>query len=260
MLIYRYTMRTVLIVRYFFHWLTRTGCFGRHQAVLKVPGPKEKQGKSLRAGLYRHHVKQFHDSSCSVASVASIINTLLEKRLGPGFTQVTQQNLLDQVTAAHWKERMGPQGYKGRRGLPLNVLGRVVAASLDAYGIFNAEVEVIKAKRGAPAKEIQKRLGLVLEEFQVRDNCLVIAHFDQGSFIRELNIPHISPVGQFDPQTRRVTILDVDPAQTRPYTLSFHTFYKGISTCYGGVFSHFGYGRGGVVVVRLNHAPNLETL
>ena len=91
-----------------------------------------------------------------------------------------------------------------------------------------------------------------LKNFQFLDNCLVIVHFDQGSFIKELNIPHISPVGGFDPSSGLVSILDVDPDQKLAYDIPFNRFYKGIATPYAGVFRPFGYDRGGVVVVHLD--------
>ncbi len=250
--IYRYTIHTFLTLRYYFHRLTRTGCFGRGQATRFAPGPENKQGKSLKAGLFRHHVKQFHDSSCSVASVVCVINTLLERTMGPNLRPITQKEILDHVRTAHWKERMGPEGYQGRRGLPLAVLGEVVQASIAAYAIAHAQVDIIPAKGGRHSRSVKATLVSCLTEFQDQDNCLIIAHFDQGSFVKEMNIPHISPVGGFDSDTGRVTILDVDPSQPRPYTIPFNRFYTGISTRYGGVFSLFGYGRGGVVVIRLN--------
>jgi hypothetical protein len=252
MTIYKYTIRTWLILRYYFHWLSRTGCFGSCQAIRFSPGNGDKSGSTIRAGLFRHHVKQFHESSCSVASVVSAVNALLEKTRGPQAYPLTQRTILEKVRAAHWKERMGPNGYKGRRGLPLTILGEVVRASLDAYGLPEAKVEVIQAGGGRDSVKVKNRLLTLLKEFQSKDNCLLIAHFDQGSYVRELNIPHISPVGGFDPATGLVTILDVDPCQTRPYKIPFRTFYKGISTNYGGVFSLFDYGRGGVVLIRLN--------
>ncbi|MCG8616685.1 MAG: phytochelatin synthase family protein [Desulfobacterales bacterium] len=252
MTFYKYTIRTYLYIRYAFHWLSRTGCFGWGQAVHFTPEPGDAAGPSLRAGLFRHHVKQFHESSCSVASVVSAVNTLIERSKGMHSATVTQRSILDTVREAHWKERMGPNGYKGRRGLPLHILGDVVRASLEAYDIRDADVEVLQAEGGRQASRVKERVRDLLTDFQTRDNCLLIAHFDQGSFIQELNIPHISPVGGFDPVTGRVTVLDVDPSQPRPYTIPFHVFYRGISTQYGGFFRPFDYGRGGLVVIHLN--------
>ncbi|WDP90973.1 MAG: phytochelatin synthase [Desulfobacter sp.] len=250
-LIYRYVVRILLMVRYSFHRLTRTGCFGPGQAEYFTPGPSEKKGPTLRAGLFRHHVKQFHESSCSVASVVSAVNTLAEHTRMPLDRPVTQQEILDRVRAAHWKERMGPDGHNGRRGLPIDILAEVVRASLTAYRIPHSRVEVVRGRGGKGTLAAKADIVAGLKAFQTRDDCLVIAHFDQGSFVKELNIPHISPVGGFDPTTGKVIILDVDPSQPRPYTLPFSRFYRGISTGYGGLFSHFGYGRGGIVIIHL---------
>lgn len=246
----RYSMRAYLTLRYFFHWLTRTGCYGKHQAQEFTPNSNHTSGASLKAGLFRHHVKQFHESSCSVASVVSAINTLRERFNGPE-KPITQRDILDKVRAAHWKERMGPDGYNGRRGLPLDVLGKVVKASLDAYHIPYDKVDVIRASGGNQAAQTKKQVLKDLKAFESQDNCLLIAHFDQGGFVKEMNIPHISPVGGFDPDTGLVTMLDVDPGHPKPYRIPFHVFYKGISTRYGGVFRPFGYDRGGVIVIRL---------
>jgi len=163
---------------------------------------------------------------------------------------VTQKEILERVRAAHWKERMGPNGYNGKRGLPLEVLGEVVMASLKVYGI-NATAEVIQAKGGKDAASARKKLISHLKDFQEGDNCLLIAHFDQGSFLKELNIPHISPVGGFNPETGEIIILDVDTTLPHPYKLPFARFYRGISTRYGGFFTPFGYGRGGYIKITL---------
>ncbi len=245
-----YIVRGYLTLRYFFHWLTRTGCFGAGQGRPFAPSPGFSKGRSLQAGLLRHHVKQYHESSCSVATVVCVVNTLREK-YGISGPQVTQASILDTVRTAHWKERMGPDGYNGRRGLPIAVLTDVVRDSLAAYHIPFHRVEMVQGAEKQKSAPARNTIYQCLNAFQSKGNCLIIAHFDQGCFIRELNIPHISPVGDFDPATGTVTILDVDPDQTRPYHIPFSTFYKGISSRYAGVFRPFGYDRGGIVVIHL---------
>jgi len=251
MLVTKYIIRTYLYLRYLFHKITRTGTFGPDRAEY-ILTPYQETENHLKNALFRHNVKQFHESSCSVASVACVINAILETTDGLHQTSVTQQEILERVKAAHWKERMGPDGYKGRRGLPLTMLGQVVKASLTAYGIYCQSLEIVQAQREPGLSQpIQKKLLSRLEEFESLGNCLIIAHFDQGSFVQDLNIPHISPVGGFDPDSCRVTLLDVDPAQTNPYQISFDTFYKGISTHYNHIFKLFGYGSGGYIFIRL---------
>ena len=72
-----------------------------------------------------------------------------------------------------------------------------------------------------------------------------------GRYVRALNIPHISPVGSFDPKNMTVTVLDVDSSQENPYRVTFDTFYSGLSSDYGHIFRPFGYGSGGYVFIRL---------
>jgi hypothetical protein len=243
-------MRSVLYLRYFFHRLSATGAFGRYPARYETIMP-DIQGNPVKAGLYRHHVKQFHESSCSVASVACVVNTLLENQGRLPARPVTQQDLLNRVTAAHWKQRMGPNGYRGRRGLPLPVLGQVVTASLHAFDIAHQGVDVVPATRDPEKTTVFLRtLRIRLERFERTGNGIIIAHFDQGSLVPDLNIPHISPVGGFNPDTGEVTLLDVDTSQPGPYTVPFHRFFRAISTNYLHLFNLFGDGRGGYVYIR----------
>lgn len=251
MLILKYIMRGYLYLRYFFHRITRTGAFGLNRANIILTPHKETKN-ALKDALFHHHVKQFHESSCSVASVVSVVNAILEKDKPLSNCPITQQEILEKVKAAHWKERMETNGYKGRRGLPLEVLGQVVKASLEAYEINYHSLEVVQARGGGDPSLPRASLLSRLKQFETQGDCLIIAHFDQGCFVQELNIPHISPVGGFDPFTHKVTLLDVDPSQPHPYQISFDRFYKGISTHYNYVFKHFGYGRGGYIYVRLH--------
>ncbi len=139
-------MRTVLYLRFFFHKFSATGSFGKNPARYESFLPTI-EGNPIKAGLFRHHVRQFHESSCSVASVACVVNALLESQGRLPGTTVSQQDLLNRVTTAHWKERMGPNGYRGRRGLPLPELGQVVTASLKVFNISHQGVEVVPATR-----------------------------------------------------------------------------------------------------------------
>lgn len=251
MYISRLIMRTCLYLGYFFHKITRTGTFGPNRAEF-IPRPHEEGQNLLKNSLFRHHVKQFHGSSCSVASVVGVINAILQKDRPLNLTPITQHGILDRVKAAHWKERMGDNGYHGQRGLPLAVLAQVVKASLDAYAINYKSVETVQAEKpGRLSRSIRETLVSRLEQFENQGNCLIIAHFDQGSFVQDLNIPHISPVGGFDLDTGKVTILDVDQSQPLPYKVDFDTFYRGLSTDYNHIFKPFGFGRGGYIFIGL---------
>lgn len=247
----RWIIRPYLFMKYLFQKNTKTGSFGG-SAGEYVQTEYVETGNPVKDGLRRHHVKQFHESSCSVASVVSVINTLLDIQRSGKFSPVTQHELLNTVRAAHWKERMSSGGYKGRRGLPLDVLEAVVRGSLDVYGIAYRSVEKHQTfKDRISARRNKIRLFQDLDRFEKQGDVILIAHFDQGSFLPEYHIPHISPVGGFDPGTCQVTVLDVDTTQPYPYRVSLDTFYKGISYDYNLIFKHYGYGAGGYILIRL---------
>lgn len=247
----KWIIRAYLYLPYGFRRITHTGSFGPNTAQY-LHHPVQTGGNSLKKALLEHHVKQFHESSCSVATVVSVVNAIRKHqgcRVGP----IDQADILEKVKTGNWKKRMGDSGDNGRRGLPLALLGEVVRSSLDAYQIPYSVVETVTAEKNAKQSEsIKKVLQKRLLEFEKKGDCLLIAHFDQGAYVKTLNIPHISPVGGFDLKTKRVTVLDVDPMQQKPYDLPFAIFYKGLSSNYHHIFEPFGYGSGGYIFIKLS--------
>jgi hypothetical protein len=251
MVFLKWVIRPYLYVQYLFQKFTKKGTFGGDQAVY-MKTPHHRTGNFVKDGLFRHHVKQFHDSACSVASIVSVVNTLLDRQAALKGVPLSQQDLLEKVKTAHWKERMSDTGYKGRRGLPLFLLNHVVKDSLKACGIRYQSIETVQATRDpVKSKQFKHLLRSRLEQFETQGNCLIISHFDQGCFIQDLHIPHISPVGGFDAVSRRVTLLDVDTTQAYPYDISFDVFCKGLSSNYNPFFRWFGYAEGGYVFIRV---------
>jgi hypothetical protein len=57
-------------------------------------------------------------------------------------------------------------------------------------------------------------------------------------------------VGAFDPQSKMVTMLDVDPETPKPYQIPFDIFYQSLCADYNAVFRKFGYGSGGCLVIK----------
>jgi hypothetical protein len=208
-------------------------------------------GNGLKEALFRHYVHQFTPAACSVATVAMVVNAVAAIQ-GARRPPVTQEQLLDQVPTAHWKARMHNGGYRGRRGLPLPLLTRVVQDSLVRQGLRYRRVTSVQAAKPAtgPGRKIAADLRARLHRFETRGDVLIIAHFDQGEALATLHIPHISPVGGYHGPTDTVTMLDVDTDQ-EPYAVSFDTFYRAVSSDYHHLFRPFGYGRGGCVVVEL---------
>ena len=246
----RNLIRPYLYTRYGIHRITGTGPFGS-QRVTHIHAPVDPDWNPLKKAIWEQHVKQFHESSCSVASVVSCINAMRSTRNG-NIRPILQSDILDRVTTGHWKERMSDDGYRGRRGLPLPLLGRVVKDSIAAYDLTVRSVEVVQTPKNAPQRSpVRTTLKKRLREFDRHGSGLIIAHFDQGSLVPTLNIPHISPVGAYDAANDRVTMLDVDPDQERPYQVSFDTFYKGLSCDYHHIFEAFGYGSGGYIYIQI---------
>lgn len=239
-----------MYLAYGYSRLIGSGPFGRSRPVY-LHDPPPVVGNPLKAALQGQHVRQYHEASCSVASVATMINAIRACN-GGGEEPVTQLALLDRVRYGYWKERMRPEGHEGRRGLPLTLLGAIVRASLEAYGIRPEAVDVVPAHaRPGDAAAIKDRLRNRLRRYEDRGDCLLLAHFNQGALVPALSIPHISPVGGYDLATDRVSLLDVDPDQPAPYSVTFERFYQALACQYLGLLRHLGYDRGGYVFVQL---------
>ena len=246
----RIIIHTFFYSLYFFHKITGTGAFGRSEAE-HISDSIQTGGNKLKASLLKHHVKQYHEASCSVATVVSVVNALREKQ-GSNFIPASQMDILEKVRTGNWKERMSEKGDNGKRGLPLPLLGEIVKSSLNEYGIEYKEIEIIEApENSGQSEKVREVLRNRLSDFEIKEICLIIAHFDQGAFLRSLNIPHISPVGGFDTKTGDVTILDVDPEQKRPYKITFDTFCKGIFSNYHNLLRPFGFKGGGYIFIKL---------
>jgi hypothetical protein len=214
-----------------------------------VSETQPQNGNRLKTALHHQHVRQYHEASCSVASVATMLNAIRALN-GRDVPAVTQADLLDRVHCGHWKQRMQPEGHRGRRGLPLKVLGAVTAASLKAYDIRPHQLAVVPttARRAKVTRDLLRQR---LIRFEERGDCLLLAHFNQGALVPALSIPHISPVGGYDRSADRVEILDVDPDLPTPYSVSFDCFYRALSCEYLGLLRPFGYRRGGYIYVKL---------
>ncbi len=246
----RSIIRTYLYIPFYFHKFMRNGTFAK-DVVERVRDATPTAGTHLKRSLWKHYVRQYHEASCSVASVATVVNALGEVAKGQA-GEITQMDLLDKVKTGNWKKRMSPEGDNGKRGLPLTLFSDVVRESLDAFQIPFSSIEAVDIREGAmPEQEKKETLRSRLHEFEAVGSGVIIAHFDQGAFVPELNIPHISPVGEYDDRTSRVTVLDVDQFQIAPYRIPFERFYWGISKPYHLPFRFLGLRNGGYIYIKL---------
>lgn len=250
MKVLRYIIRLYLYTQYFFNKATSSGSFGK--GCVSYIQDMEKSENLLKSNLIKHHVKQFNEASCSVASVVSALNAAMDLQNITQEEPLTQQKILEDVKAHKWQKRMSPQGDNGKRGLPLYMLGDIVKESFETYNIKFRSIKTIQAKREPKEAEVVKDLLLnSLKSFEKNGDCLILAHFNQGIYVKTIQLPHISPVGGYDEATGKVTMLDVDPEQTLFYEISFDRFYEGLSNNYNNVFSSFGYKSGGYILVEL---------
>ncbi len=79
--VFRLLILPWLHIRYLVFKWTRTGPFGPDSARYVDPVPPE-SAHPLKKALYDTHVKQYHEASCSVATVANAVNA---SRIQSGF-------------------------------------------------------------------------------------------------------------------------------------------------------------------------------
>jgi hypothetical protein len=97
----RTVIRPYLVARYNFHRLTATGAF-RREGARTVDPTALPSWNPLKQAIWKYHVKQFHESSCSVASVVSCINALRALEKG-NLDPISQREILDRWQPATGK-------------------------------------------------------------------------------------------------------------------------------------------------------------
>jgi len=244
--LFRHVLRSLLRLRVLWLRTLKRGPHGEaphHLSPTELTALRDKDDRFRR--LLATRTPQVTESSCSAAAVACVLNAM---GTGERPRVENQMDLLETIRAGRWKERLSPEGWKGRRGLPLEVLGEVVPAALAHHGI-HALTEVVPFYPEETLETRMARAGTLLDRFANDPDLYLIVHFDQGAFLPVLTIPHISPVGRWNPETQTVLMLDVDPDQPTPYEVSLARFADGIASNYGGLLKPYGYNHGGLVVI-----------
>jgi hypothetical protein len=196
--------------------------------------------------LIVHYTGQDNGLSCSVAAVATVLNAIArtEGDLRASDANFQQAKLIDDVKAAHWKERVTGNGWNGRAGLTLAELEEVAAEALKAYGIKGWTTS-LRSFRDASPKALDE-LRAILEANEASAEDFVILHFLQDRLTDDPGgpYPHISPVGAYDAASGRVLILDVDREYYGPYWVSAERLLTALSAR----TPSFGYG--GVLIIK----------
>lgn len=212
----------------------------RHKIVKPISIDSEDVIANRARHLLTHYVQQFNNAACSVASIATILNASMGNSLSQG--QISQPDILNIVHVLNWKKRV-----MQRRGLQLKELAVVVESALEAYKIKFDNLEIKYLGDNFDVDTEKKNLLNNLINLQSNENQYMIAHFNQGLFLRSLHLPHISPVGAYNTFTNEILVLDVDKDGPGPYWIPFDLFFNGISDNYDGRMSIFGYSGGGYI-------------
>ncbi len=181
-------------------------------------------------GMSPFYRKQFNPYSCSAASVAIVLNTIIaDKNRSDNFTQISQHELLQKVREVNWRKRVSVKGFEGKHGLTVPELGTVVESALTNFGIPFKKVDTVPIHKNLKNLENEKEhLFSLLVHYCRNQNHYMIAHFTQGVYTGDWFGAHISPVEGFDISRSSVLILDVDPDVQTPYWVPFNLFFEGL--------------------------------
>ncbi len=160
--------------------------------------------------LMPYYVPQQTGSACSVASVAMMINALRGLPTSSTERLVTQNRVLNEVDDDVWKAAVGENG----DGVSFADFETYVRRSVAAFGM-DAEVEVFRPKDSSPETLAELRRILTENERSSRD--IILLAYDQGTLTGDATVGHIAPLGAYDPQSRRVLVMDVDRLWYVPY-------------------------------------------
>ncbi len=196
--------------------------------------------------LITHYTGQADSLSCSVAAAVMVLNAIDRTRadLRASDANFQQAGLIGDVKAAHWKERVTGEGWKGRVGLTLAELEEVVSQALATYGIKGWTTSIRSFKDAAP--QSLDELRAILEANEASADDFVILHFLQDRLTNDPGGPyaHISPVGAYDAASGQVLLLDVDREYYGPYWVSVERLLNALSARTPA------YGYGGLLILR----------
>ncbi len=163
--------------------------------------------------LSPYYASQITRSACSLATIAMVVNALRGLPASDDDPVVTQEALLRAVGSPEWVR----ETQDGGRGVTWSELERYLRAGLEAYRL-DASIEAFRPHDRSDASLEQARGMLLANEQSAED--IVVVYFNQGTLTGSWDGPHISPIGAYDADLRRVLIMDVDREWYIPYWTS----------------------------------------
>jgi hypothetical protein len=172
--------------------------------------------------LMPYYVSQQDDSSCSVATVTTIVNgARAGRKLGADDELATQAALVKKVKNSGWHKLVG--GY----GVSLDQLGDIVREALIAYGVKVVSVETVHVD-GSPASRAKAHEALLANEKS--DHDFILLNFNQKIYTSDAEVGHIAPLGAYDAEHKRALVLDPDREWYEPYWVSEDVLIDGMAT------------------------------
>jgi hypothetical protein len=175
--------------------------------------------------LIPYYVPQQTGGSCSVASVTMLINAARAgQKLDAEDRLASETQIFKKLNQSDWQTSVSSLGH----GVTLDQLRPYLEATLKAYGLERAQVEVVHAEKDSQSS--RARIHQILVQMARNPKHLVLANFLQGVYTGDAEVGHFAPVGAYDPAKKRVLILDPDREWYEPYWVSEDIFFQGMAT------------------------------
>jgi hypothetical protein len=192
--------------------------------------------------LSAFYVPQETSSDCSAAAVTMALNALLGLPENADEEIVTESALLEEVKDAKWSMQVAEEG----PGVTFDDFNRVLRASLNAFDLEDATLEVVQPKAADAAALAKLKAALAANEESEDD--VILVYFNQGVITGDWDGPHISPIGAYDAANDRVLIMDVDRDWYVPYWTSTATLLAALVKPISAEHGVLAGGTGGYIV------------
>lgn len=197
-------------------------------------------------GFYR---AQETMSSCSVATVVMVVNSILHEKDKTNESELTRHGLarpakdkkvlFKMVKNAKWDKATK----NGGGGTTLAELTSNIRGTLTTYKIDADVTKFGGEKKDAPGLTEKEVEELLIKNEDSRKNYLV-ANFDQailtGEYVSGASYGHIAPIGAYDKKNKRVLVLDPDRDWYEPYWVNLSQFVNALNSVDKGASTHRG--------------------
>ncbi len=174
--------------------------------------------------LWPHLERQRTPTSCSVASVATVLNAALAIKRRP---PVSQQTIVATQTTGAWSRLTGDAQAPG---VTLDQLALYAMQAFYVQGLTRVAVDVVHIQKNDD--NARQALQSVLEKNdQTSGTYFMLVNFLQSAYVKAGEaVGHMSVVAQFDMEREQVLVLDVDPGMADPYWVPLDDFLAGMAT------------------------------